>query len=389
MAADGSTKVVLIALACNFGIAASKFTAAAFTGSSAMLSEAIHSLVDTSNQVLLYHGIKRAARPPDKRHPFGHGKELYFWSFVVAVLLFSLGSGVSIYEGVDKLLHPHPIKNPEVNYAVLGVALFLESISTWQALRAFNATRGDERAITALRRSKDPAVFTVLLEDLAALAGLAVALAGIAATHLLGLEWGDGAASIGIGLILASVAAFLSIEIKSLIVGEAASDDVESSVRSLIMAEGGRIGPVRAINDIRTMQMGPHDVIVAASVDMQDSATAQDVERTNARLHQAIKARHSDVKYLFIEVQAAAAAASDAAKAMPAKAAQPGVSPNDHGPFSATERDAQAKAQALAAMPVASATSAASTAGAPAAAKPTITTRPPTARKGKGGKRKR
>ncbi|MEQ1616563.1 MAG: cation diffusion facilitator family transporter, partial [Hyphomicrobiaceae bacterium] len=165
MAAEGSTKVVLIALACNFGIAVSKFAAAAYTGSSAMLSEAIHSLVDTSNQALLFHGIKRAARPADERHPFGYAKELYFWSFVVAILLFSLGSGVSIYEGVEKLLHPHPISNPEVNYAVLGMAIFLESISTWQALKAFNTTRNGDRALTALRRSKDPAMFTVLLED--------------------------------------------------------------------------------------------------------------------------------------------------------------------------------------------------------------------------------
>jgi cation diffusion facilitator family transporter len=387
MAADGSTKVVMIALACNFGIAASKFTAAAFTGSSAMLSEAIHSLVDTSNQVLLFYGLKRAARPPDKRHPFGHGKELYFWSFVVAILLFSLGSGVSIYEGIDKLLHPHPIKDPEINYAVLGVALFLEGISTWQALKAFNATRGNERAITALRRSKDPAVFTVLLEDLAALAGLTVALAGIAATHLLEIEWADGAASVGIGLILAFVAAFLSIEIKSLIVGEAAADDVQESVRALIMAEGGKIGPVRAINDIRTMQMGPHDVIVAASVDMQDEATAGDVERANARLHQAIKASHPDVKYLFIEVRAAAASAG--------KAAQPraGQSSAVSGPAAPrvqveTLRDMPAEARALAATPAAPPT-APSAPAAPVTVKPTIAARPASARKGKGGKRKR
>jgi cation diffusion facilitator family transporter len=364
MAAEGSTKVVLIALACNFGIAISKFAAAAFTGSSAMLSEAIHSLVDTSNQGLLYYGIKRAARPADKRHPFGHGKELYFWSFVVAVLLFSLGAGVAIYEGVDKLLHPHPITSPEVNYAVLGVAILLEGVSTWQALKAFNATRGDQRAITALRRSKDPAVFTVLLEDLAALTGLTIALVGIAAVHLLGLEWADGAASIAIGMILAAVAAFLSIEIKSLIVGESASDELEASVRALIMAESGRIGPVRAINDIRTMQMGPHDVIVAASIDMEDRATAADVEAANGRLSHTIKAKHPDVRDLFLEVAAPSAAAPMTAPAVAPRAAE--------------------------SQPASAPTGAAATPAAlPPATKPAITARPPSARKGKGGKRKR
>ena len=355
MAAEGSTKVVLIALACNFGIAVSKFAAAAYTGSSAMLSEAIHSLVDTSNQALLFHGIKRSARPPDARHPFGYAKELYFWSFVVAILLFSLGSGVSIYEGIEKLLHPHPISNPEVNYMVLGFALALESVSTWQALKAFNATRNGERALTALRRSKDPAMFTVLLEDVAALAGLAVALAGIAAAHLAGLEWADGVASVIIGLILASVAAFLAIEIKSLLVGEAAAPEVVASIRALLAAEGGKIGPVRSINEIRTMQLGPHDVIVAASVDMADDATAADVEAANTRLDRAIKARHPEVKFLYIEVEAAAG--SIAAEAL------------------AVVEPAQVSAHAALA------------AGVPD--KPVIAARPPTAHKGKRKKHRR
>ena len=357
MAAEGSSRVVLIALACNFGIAASKFAAAAFTGSSAMLSEAIHSLVDTSNQALLFHGIRRARRPADARHQFGHGKELYFWSFIVAILLFSLGAGVSMYEGFDKLLHPHPIKDPQINYIVLGVAVILESISTWQALTTFNAMRGKQTAITALKRSKDPVVFTVLLEDLAALAGLLVAFVGIAAAHLLGLEWADGAASVVIGIILASVAAFLSGEIKSLLVGEAASDEIQKDIVALIAAEGGGIGPVRAINDIRTMQMGPHDIIVAASVDMDDRATAGDVETANARLSRAIKTRHPDVRYLFIEV--AANASSD--------------------PEGVSKPTAEAAANAQSPKPIALAGS----------NRPVIAARPPSARKGKGGKRKR
>ncbi len=371
MAVEGSTKVVLIALACNLGIAIAKFSAAVFTGSSAMLSEAIHSLVDTSNQGLLFHGIKRASRPADARHPFGYSMELYFWSFVVAVLLFSLGAGVSIYEGIDKLTHPHPISNPEVNYAVLGIAIVLESISTWQALTAFNKVRNGASALVTLRRSKDPALFTVLLEDLAALAGLTVAFVGISATHLLGFEWADGAASIVIGLILAAVAAFLSIEIKSLLIGEAASEDLQKSVRRLLIAEGGTTGPVRAINEIRTMQLGPNDVIVAASVDMEDRATAADVEAANHRLNRVIKAHLPEVRYLFIDVKAGSSVNATAADATTPTSTSAQSSPLE-----------QAASDSAAAAFLVAGTQAHSN-------KPTIAARPASARKGKGGKRRR
>jgi cation diffusion facilitator family transporter len=378
MAADGSTRVVLIALGCNFAIAVSKFVAASITGSSAMLSEAIHSLVDTSNQGLLYHGIKRSRRPADATHPFGYGKEIYFWSFVVAVLLFSLGSGVAIYEGVNKLMHPHPISNVEINYAVLGVAIVLESFSTWQAVSAFNSVRQGERAITAIRSSKDTALFTVLLEDIAALAGLFAALTGIAAAHLLGLEWADGAASIVIGLILGSVAAFLAIEIKSLLVGEAASTTVQKSVRELLDTEGGRIGPVRRINEIRTMQLGPSDVIVAASVDMEDTASAADVEAANARLDKAIKQRHPEVRYLFIEVEAGPSVN---------KATRPAtVEPPNSTSAATRAADAGAVPSDLTAIAL---TTALTSVMPLAPTKPTIAARPTTARKGKGGKRRR
>ncbi len=367
MAADGSTKVVLIALTCNFGIAVAKFVAAAYTGSSAMLSEAIHSLVDTSNQGLLYHGIRRSRRPADARHPFGYAKEIFFWSFVVAIVLFSLGSGVAIYEGIDKLLHPHPISNPHVNYMVLGVALLLESFSTWKAVAAFNATRDGQRALAALRSSKDPALFTVLLEDFAALAGLVVALAGIAAAHLLALPWADGLASIVIGLILAAVAAFLAIEIKSLLIGEAASVETQADIRRLIDAESRHGGPVRAINEIRTMQLGPNDVIVAASIDMEDGALASDVEAANHRLEAAIKALHPEVRYLFIEVQSASGAGGPAG-AVPVRAmANPAPSGGlVKAPVAVTSPTAAVRTDE----------------------KPTLASRPPSARKGKRGKRR-
>lgn len=304
MAAGGSTKVVLAALACNGGIAIAKFTAAAFTGSSAMLSEAVHSLVDTSNQALLLFGLRRSKRPADAKHPFGYAKELYFWGFIVAILLFSLGAGVSVYEGVEKLQHPHPLQYPEVNYAVLGVAFLLEAGSAWIALGAFNEQRGDLPFLAAVRASKDPSVFIVLLEDLAAMAGLSIAFAGVLAAHLGGIEQADGIASIAIGLVLGLVAAIASIEVKSLLTGEAASEEIQVGLASIL---GSEIGPgrIQTVNEIRTMQLGPGSVLVAASIDVDDSASGGEIEALNAHLETAIRTRHPQVRHLYLEVQSA------------------------------------------------------------------------------------
>ncbi|MFA5951178.1 MAG: cation diffusion facilitator family transporter [Hyphomicrobium sp.] len=306
MSAGGSTGVVLIALGCNLGIAIAKFAAAAWTGSSAMLSEAIHSLVDTSNQALLLVGLKRSRRPADAHHPFGYSKELYFWSFIVAILLFSLGAGVAIYEGVEKIHDPHPISSPQVAYLVLAVAIALESASTYKALKEFNSRRGQTPLITALRASKDPALFTVLLEDIAALTGLVVAAIGIAVAELSGYPAADGVASIVIGLVLGAVAAFMSIEIRSLIVGEAAHPAVQAGLRDLIQTEMGEGRPIRCINDVRTMHLGPDDVLVAASVDFEDWETAASVEVTTARLELLIKSKYPEVRHLYLEVKSAA-----------------------------------------------------------------------------------
>jgi len=306
VSAGGSTGVVLVALGCNLGIAIAKFAAAAWTGSSAMLSEAIHSLVDTSNQALLLVGLKRSQRPADAHHPFGYSKELYFWSFIVAILLFSLGAGVAIYEGVEKIHDPHPISSPQVAYLVLAVAIALEGASTYKAFKEFNARRGQTPLITALRASKDPALFTVLLEDVAALTGLFVAAIGIAVAELSGYPAADGIASIVIGLVLGAVAAFMSIEIRSLIVGEAAHPAVQEGLRELIQTEMGEGRPIRCINDVRTMHLGPDDVLVATSVDFEDWETAASVEVTTARLELLIKSKYPEVRHLFIEVNSAA-----------------------------------------------------------------------------------
>lgn len=312
MSASGSTAVVAVALACNFGIATAKFAAAAWSGSSAMLSEAIHSLVDTSNQGLLLIGLKRSARPADARHPFGYSMELYFWSFIVAILLFGMGAGVAIYEGVDKLKRPHPVEHVEIVYAILGVSLVLEAISTWKCIAEFNARRGQTGVIPALRSSKDPSLYTVLLEDCAALAGLMVAFLGVLAADQFKIAEADGIASIAIGVILAMVAAFMSIETKSLLIGEAAEPVVQSGIAGILAGELAPAGPITRVNTIKTMHMGPEDILVVASVDYEDRVTAQTVEATNARLDTAIKARFPSVRQLFMEVRSATAFAGTA-----------------------------------------------------------------------------
>lgn len=323
MATGGSTGVVVVALAANLGIAFSKFVAAAWTGSSAMLAEAIHSLVDTSNQGLLLLGIKRSQRPADAVHPFGYSKELYFWSFVVAILLFSLGAGVAIYEGVDKLLDPHPVTDPIVNYVVLAVAFALESVSAWKATDEFNRRRGEVPALIALRASKDPALFTVLLEDMAALIGLTIAAIGIAISDITGSPAADGYASILIGLLLGAVAAFMSVEIRSLIIGEAASPAVLRDIHAAIAAEQGPGHPIRTINEIRTMHLGSTDILVAASVDFEDNETAASIEAATSRIEQTIRARHPSVRRFFMESQSA----SDHARAEQALADPPPAAP--------------------------------------------------------------
>lgn len=315
----------MVALVANFGIAVAKFAAAAWTGSSAMLSEAIHSLVDTGNQGLMLFGIKRSQRPADAVHPFGYAKELYFWAFVVAVLLFSLGAGVAIYEGVDKLMNPRPITDPIVNYVVIGVAFLLEALSAHRAITEFNRRRGDEPVGYALRSSKDPALFTVLLEDIAALIGLTFALCGIAIAHATGSTAADAYASIMIGLLLGAVAAFMSIEIRSLIIGESASPAVRRDIQEAILAEVGPGRPIRAVNEIRTTHLGPTDILVVASVDFEDDETAASIEAAVARIEATIRTHTPAVRRIFIEGQSAAdhARAEQMLAGLPPKTAAP------------------------------------------------------------------
>lgn len=300
MAGHGSKKVIYAALVGNSLIAVTKFAAAAYTGSSAMLSEGIHSLVDTGNQGLLLYGIKKSKQPADKQHPFGYGAELYFWSFVVAILIFAVGSGVSIYEGVQKVIHPHPVTDPYIAYIVLSLAMVFEAVAWWIAYKEFNKVRGKRSFLKAVRDSKDPTVFTVLFEDTAAMLGLVVAFAGLLGVQYLQLPWLDGAASITIGVILAATAALLAFETKGLLIGEGASPEILKSVAAIVDAAPA----VNSLNEIRTLHRGPNDILLALSVDFEDGINVGTVEDTIYALEIAIKRQNPDVKRLFIEVQA-------------------------------------------------------------------------------------
>ncbi|WP_106639592.1 cation diffusion facilitator family transporter [Allosphingosinicella vermicomposti] len=294
--ATGSKKAVLAAMGANLGIAIAKFGGAAYTGSSAMLAEGVHSLVDTGNQLLLLFGMKRSARPADRKHPFGYSREIYFWSFVVAVLLFTAGGVVAIYEGVQKLNAPHPVESPVVNYVILCLAMVMEGGSFRVALGEFRKVTGNTSWWRAVREAKDPVLFTVLFEDTAALIGLAVALAGLVAAHLFNLPALDGVASLLIGLILIAASLLLARETMSLIIGESASPALLARLEHHLLRE-----PVIVeVRDMSSVHLGPHDIVVTALVDFRDTVPAGEIERIVGRLIAEIRAVEPDVKRLFL-----------------------------------------------------------------------------------------
>ena len=297
--AGSSQKVIIAALAGNSLIAVTKFVAATLTGSSAMLSEGIHSVVDTGNQVLLLYGLKRARRPADEQFPFGHGKEVYFWSFIVAILIFAVGAGISVYEGIRHLLDPSPIGNPTINYVVLGIAMVFEGGAWYFAFTEFTKTKGKWGYVEAVQRGKDPTLFVVLFEDSAAMMGLLVAFAGIALTQATGLAAFDGLASIVIGLILGGTAIWLAYETKGLLIGESANVGVVAGIRELV-----RSAPeVRHVNEVLTMHMGPDFILLNLGVKFADEIRAPDLEEAVRRLEQEIKQAYPEVKRIFIEAE--------------------------------------------------------------------------------------
>jgi len=299
MAASSSKHVIYAALGGNLLIAICKFAASAYTGSSAMLSEAIHSMVDTGNQGLLLLGLARAKRPPDAKHPFGYGMEVYFWTFVVAIMIFAVGAGVSIYEGVHKLSDPEPVKSIHINFIVLGAALVFEGGAWWIAYKEFKREQGSMGLFEAVRNSKDPTVFTVLFEDTAAMLGLIVAGAGLAIAHFFNLPVMDGVASIVIGVILAVTAALLAYECKGLLIGEGARPAMLARIRGIIDEHPS----ILRTNELLTMHLGPNDVLVNVSIDFIDGISATDVEAAISEFERRIKDDHPEVQRIFIEAQ--------------------------------------------------------------------------------------
>ena len=298
-----SNRTLVIALLANLGIAASKFVAAWITGSSAMLTEGVHSVVDSTNQLLLMWGRRQARKPPDKYHPFGYGRELYFWSFVVAVLVFSLGAGVSIYEGIIHLHYPHSTVSPLVAYIVLLVAFILDGWSTLEAYREFKATKGKLGWIEAIRRSKDPAAFIVLLENGAAMAGIVVAAVGLYLAELTANPFYDGAASIVIGVILGITAMLLAYESKGLLIGEAADPEIVRGLRELIHGKDGIVG----VGHVLTVHSSPDQVTAMINVDFLDTISAGDVERIVKEVEREAHHQWPEVRRLFIRPMEGAA----------------------------------------------------------------------------------
>jgi cation diffusion facilitator family transporter len=297
--ASGSKKVIYAALVGNALIAVTKFFASVWTGSSAMFSEGVHSLVDTGNQMLLLLGLKKAVQPANTEHPFGHGKEIYFWSFVVAIMIFAVGSGVSLYEGIHGIINPHEPESYLVNYLVLGSAIIFEGFAWYFAWREFTNHKGRRGYIEAVRKGKNPSLFVVLFEDSAAMLGLVVALIGVGLTQYTGFVVFDGIASVIIGLILGGTAIWLAYETKGLLIGESADAGVVAKIRDLTTQDD----LVDKVHEVLTLHMGPDFILVNMSVDFTNNLNGQQVNDAISHLDHDIKALDPRLKRVFIEAQ--------------------------------------------------------------------------------------
>jgi cation diffusion facilitator family transporter len=302
MASEGSAKTVAFAIAANGCIAALKFIAAAVTGSSAMVSEGIHSLVDTGDGILLYVGIRRGRLPPDEQHPFGHGKEVYFWTLVVAILVFAVGGGMSVYEGITHLFHPRAIENPVWSYAVLGGSMLFEGLSWTVAWRQFRGARTRGGVWTSIERSKDPTAFTVLFEDSAALVGLTIAAGGVTLGLLLHSPVPDAIASMLIGLVLMATAALLVRATLRLLVGESADREIVDGIRAIASGDSA----VARTGRVLTVHFGPHDIVAQLELVFDPRLGADDVARAIDRMQRAMRERYPDLKSISVEAESLA-----------------------------------------------------------------------------------
>jgi cation diffusion facilitator family transporter len=303
MAGTGESKVAVIAaIVGNLLVAIIKFVAAGLTGSSAMVAEGIHSLVDTGNGGLVLLGMKRSQAPADAQHPFGHGKALYFWTLIVAISIFGIGGGMSMYEGISYLQHPVLGDNPWPNYIVLGIAFVVEGWSFFVAMREFNKARGDRKAFEFIRTSKDPSLFTIVFEDSAAMLGLIVAFLGVFLGHVFKNAYFDGAASIVIGIILMGVAFLLARESKGLLVGEGAEPALLAELRALVVADTS----VECVGVIRTLYFGPNDLLVNLDVAFRPELSGEGIHDAITRIESALKGAHPEIKRVYIEVESLA-----------------------------------------------------------------------------------
>jgi cation diffusion facilitator family transporter len=300
--ASESRTAILAAVAGNLAIAATKFVAASFTGSSAMLSEAIHSVVDTGNGGLMLFGVRQSRRPPDFNHPFGHGRELYFWTLIVAVLIFAIGGGMSLYEGFVHMRRPAGQESAAWSYAVLGASAVFEGTSWLFGWKAFSAERGRRGVFETIHASKDPTSFSVLLEDSAALVGLFVAFLGIVLGRALGLPQLDGAASAVIGLLLCAVAVVMAYESKGLLVGEGLGREELKDLRALVERDPA----VESVQHLYTVYQGAREVLLAVELHFRSTLSALEVRRAVSRLKRDIKAAQPDIARIYFGAESLA-----------------------------------------------------------------------------------
>lgn len=294
----GSSNIAIYgAIVANSAIAVSKFVAASFTGSSAMLSEGIHSLVDTGNGVLLLFGIRRSKNPPDEKHPFGYGNEVFFWSFVVAIMIFALGGGIAIYEGIQHILHPRTLENVKWNYVVLILAMVFEGSALFVAMKQFNASRRNKPFIRALKDSKDSSTVAIVVEDSAALAGLAIALASVFLGDVTGWVYFDGIGSVLIGLLLVSVSFFFAAECKALLVGEGLLPENIEKIQHILEDEPR----IDAYRRPLSLYFGPNEVLVNLDVHFVDDLNSDQIEETVDRIEAQIKQALPAVNRIYIE----------------------------------------------------------------------------------------
>ena len=297
--AGTSNKAIYGALIANSAIAISKFIAASFTGSSSMMSEGIHSLVDTGNGVLLLLGIKKSKRPADEKHPFGYGNEVYFWSFIVAILIFALGGGFALYEGIIHILHPKELSDVIWNYVVLSLAIVFEGSALYVALKQFNKTRRGKPFFKALVDTKDTATAAIVIEDTAALLGLTIALISVFLGQITGIVYFDGIGSVLIGLLLISVSVFFALECKSLLIGEGLQEEDVEEIEKILASEKN----VTAYKRPLSLYFGPNEVLINLNANFKDGLISDEIEQTVDRIESQIKSSIPTVNRIFIEAE--------------------------------------------------------------------------------------